>query len=453
VSRIFEAVPVRKKFLRSPATEQGACLDVVLRAALAHPRVRFRVTASGKDLLNLPATDDPAERSALVLGPDFAGQVLPLQGAAGGASLCGFVSRPERTRSSTKQMLFFVNGRYVRDTLLHQAVMAACRRRIEARRYPSVILFLELAPAEVDVNVHPAKMEVKFRKPGEIFQLVHDGVERALSAAFPDLASGGADSADVPPSAGSGRVAEALRRYMIRGGMETRSGRGASAATATLPLPPSGAGRLSGPDIPVPPRAAAGGARGPWSYLGQAAGTYLIFGDADGLLVVDQHAAHERLLYERLRRREQGRQAVSQRLLVPEVVALPRRELGVLLEHASLLEEAGILLEPFGGDAVVVKALPGWLEARDIRSFLLDLAEDMSGDRLSGREVAPLRERMLVFLACRGAVKANREMEPEEARALLADLGEEPQAATCPHGRPVAVRFGAADLEKLFHRR
>jgi DNA mismatch repair protein MutL len=264
VSRIFEAVPVRKKFLRSEKTEQGACLDVVLRIALAHPRVRIRVTASGRDLLNLPATEDPAERSALVLGPDFAGECVVLSGASGGLSLTGFISRPERTRSSTRQMLFFVNGRYVRDALIHRAVMTACRRRIEARRYPSALLFLEMAPAEVDVNVHPAKMEVRVRRPGEVFPHVHDVVERALSGDSPVIPAGYSPSGGTSrPFPGTGHVEEALRRYMIRteggdapeGGVRSvppaaspyyrPPGLGRPAESAPL-VPESRAGRMSG---------------------------------------------------------------------------------------------------------------------------------------------------------------------------------------------------------------
>ncbi|NPU84178.1 MAG: DNA mismatch repair endonuclease MutL [Syntrophaceae bacterium] len=454
VSRIFEAVPVRKKFLRSEKTEQGACLDVVLRIALAHPRVRIRVTASGKDLLNLPATEDPAERSALVLGPDFTGEAVALSGSAGGSSLAGFISRPERTRSSTRQMLFFVNGRYVRDALLHRAVMTACRRRIEARRYPSALLFLDMAPAEVDVNVHPAKMEVRFRKPGEVFQLVHDCIERALSRFSPVFPAGESpDGGAFRTPAASGRVEEALRRYVIRSEGEPSHREGGRIPAPMLPLAPEAPYRPAG-GTPTVSESRPGGASDPsCGYIGQLAGTYLLFEAADGLLIVDQHAAHERLLYERLHRQEQDRPPESQRLLIPEVVALPRKELRFLVENAAVLEDAGVLLEPFGGDSVVVKALPVFLAAGDIRSFLLDLAEEVGGDDPSGRGISPLRDRMLVFLACRGAVKARREMSREEAIALLTALGDEPQAATCPHGRPVVVRFGTADLEKLFRRR
>lgn len=455
VSRIFEAVPVRKKFLRSEKTEQGACLDVVLRIALAHPRVRIRVTASGRDLLNLPATEDPAERNALVLGPDFAGECVALSGAAGGLSLTGFISRPERTRSSTRQMLFFVNGRYVRDALIHRAVMTACRRRIEARRYPSSLLFLDMAPAEVDVNVHPAKMEVRFRRPGEVFQHVHDAVERALSGYSPVISEGSSPSGGTfRPFPGTGRVEEALRRYMIRTeGGDTPDG-------GTRGIPPAGPSyRPSGSDrpaeyVPLVPEIPTGGEPGTaYEYIGQVAGTYLLFGTADGLMIVDQHAAHERILYERLRRRERDRPPESQQLLIPEVVALPRKELRFLVENASTLEETGVFLEPFGGDALVVKSLPAFLEAGDIRSFLLDLAEEVGGEAPSGKGISTLRDRMLVFMSCRGAVKARQDMSRQEALALLSALGDEPQAATCPHGRPVVVRFGAADLEKLFHRR
>ncbi|PKN35716.1 MAG: hypothetical protein CVU61_02530 [Deltaproteobacteria bacterium HGW-Deltaproteobacteria-19] len=454
VSRIFEPVPVRKKFLRSETAEQSACLDVVLRIALAHPRVRIRVTASGRDLLNLPATEDPAERSALVLGPDFAEQAVALSGTAGGSSLTGFISRPERTRSSTKQMLFFINGRYVRDTLIHRAVMTAFRRRIEARRYPSALLFLDMAPAEVDVNVHPAKMEVRFRKPGEVFQHVHDTIERALSRFSPVFPAGESPSGEAlrPPYA-TGRVEEALRRYMIRSEGEDSRREGGGVPRYAPPLLRTESDGTAG-FAPAVTEGRSYGASGlPYAYIGQAAGTYLLFGASDGLLIVDQHAAHERILYDRLQRREQDRPPESQRLLIPEVVALPRKELRFLLENAATLEDAGVLLESFGGDAIVVKALPAFLEARDIRSFLLDLAEEVGRDDPSGRGISPLRDRMLVFLACRGAVKARQDMSREEALALLTALGDDPQAATCPHGRPVVVRFGTAELEKMFRRR
>ncbi|MHB8908192.1 MAG: DNA mismatch repair endonuclease MutL [Syntrophales bacterium] len=451
VTRIFDPVPVRRKFLKSDATEQGYCLDAVTRLALVQTGVKIRVSASGRPVMNIPGVTDLAERIALTLGQDFRGQLIPAAGERAGVRIDGFVSRPEFTRSGTAQMYLYVNRRFVKDHLLNHAVMTAYRRVIEARRYPAVVLGLEVTPGDVDVNVHPAKMEVRFRNPREIYALIVESVSLAIGAAVTTQSEGQSGS----PGSGAGaygvRVEEALKRYRVSSGPEKLFFGGSVTAKREVSAPPA-------PHLPAdlaesPPR----GERSSFSdlvYVGQVAGTYLVFSSPEGMLLVDQHAAHERVLFERLRRQaaETGARTPGQRLLIPEVVSLPPRDYAFLAESAPILEEAGMEVEPFGGDSLVVKAVPAFLSQAEARTLVLDLlAECTEADR--ALPLVERRERIFTALACRGAIKANRALTAPEVTALCRDLDATPNSATCPHGRPVAVAISLPELEKMFKRR
>ena len=459
VTRIFDPVPVRRKFLKGGMTEQGYCLDWITRLALARPEIRLRVTAGGKTLMSVPAARDPAERIALTLGRDFWGQLVPATGRREGAALEGFVSRPEFTRSNAHQIYIYVNGRFVKDYLLNHAVMTAFRRIIEPRRYPAAVLFLEIPPGELDVNVHPTKMEVRFRDPRGIYALIVEALTAAIGAGAP-----AAERAAGPPAAGSGyaaRVEEALKRYRISSGpdklffgqeMRPRSEPREQPAPSTTPSPPppgEGAGLERETEPPAEKFRLSD-----LVYLGQATGTYLVFAAGEGMVLVDQHAAHERILFEGLKRQAAERQgrAPGQRLLIPEVISLPPRDLSFLLESIPILEEAGMEVEPFGGDSVVVKAVPGFLSDAEVRTLIGDLiGECMDGD--SRLPLAERRERIFTALACRSAVKANRRLSGPEVERLCRDLDALPGAATCPHGRPLTVVISREELEKRFKRR
>jgi len=478
VSRIFDPVPVRRKFLKSEATEQGYCLDAITRLALLQGGVRIRVSSPARQLLSIPAVKDISERIALVLGPDFRSQMVPVAGQRDGATIRGFVSRPEFTRSGTAQIYLYANGRFVKDYLLNHAVMTAYRRLIEPRRYPAVVLALEVAPGDVDVNVHPTKMEVRFRNPREIYGLV---VEAVVAAIGPAPAPGRPASSGPAPQAGTAaygdRIEEALKRYRVSSGTRKLFFAAPVSPPGTVsPAPPAlsavpgdgeGAGEVGqaaeGEAGPVPgtpgiegsePGSGSTEPEGGFSsltYLGQAAGTYLILVGADGITLVDQHAAHERILFERLQRRTvSGR--IGQRLLLPEVVSLPPRDCAFLTEAAPILEEAGLEVEPFGGDSVVVKSVPAFWPPAEARTLVLDLIADCAEtDR--GLSLDERREKIHTALACRGAIKANRSLGSQEAAALLRDLDALSHAATCPHGRPLAIHIPLADLERMFKRR
>ena len=448
VSRIFDAVPVRRKFLKSDATEQGYCLDAVTRLALVQTGVKIRASASGRSILNIPAVTDLAERIALTLGQDFRGQLIPAAGERAGVKLGGFVSRPEFTRSGTAQMYVYVNRRFVKDHLLNHAVMTAYRRVIEARRYPAVVLDLEVMPGDVDVNVHPAKMEVRFRNPREIYALIVESVSLAIGAGLPAQSEGAPGSG---PGAYGVRVEEALKRYRVSSGPEKLFFGAPIAANHEASAPPVPPLPAAIAESPLPAE------RGSFSdlvYVGQVAGTYLIFSSPEGMLMIDQHAAHERVLFERLRRRaaETGERALGQRLLIPEVVSLPPRDYTFLTESAPILEEAGLEVEPFGGDSLVVKAVPAFLSQAEARTLILDLlAECTETDR--ALPLVERREKIFTALACRGAIKANRILTAAEVTALCRDLDATRNSATCPHGRPVAVAISLPELEKMFKRR
>jgi len=450
VSRIFEPVPVRRKFLKSDMTEQGYCLDVVTRLALMQPAVKIRVSAGVKMILNIPAVQDLAERIALTLGQDFRRQLIPVAGEIPGVRLRGFVSRPEFTRSSAAQIYLYVNGRFIKDYLLNHAVMTVYRRLTEPRRYPAAVLGLEITPEDVDVNVHPAKMEVRFRNPREIYSLIVEALGGAIGAGITPAAGAFKGPPGGGPAAYASRIEEALKRYRVASGPQKLLFGGLTGEKSGAPAVPP-ALHFSEP-VGEPGRRDERRRFSDLHYIGQTAGTYLIFSGETGITLVDQHAAHERILFEKLLGQAQGEKAVGQRLLLPEVVSLPPREYHFLMETLPILEEAGIEAEPFGGDSIVIKAIPALLSHTEARTLILDLLADCAE---ASRDL-PLnerREKIFTSLACRGAVKANRDLTGGEVTGLCRDLDAIPHAFTCPHGRPLAVSISLYELEKMFKRR
>jgi DNA mismatch repair protein MutL len=454
VSHIFDPVPVRKKFLKAQATEQGACMDVIVRTALAHPIIRIKVVANKRDILNIPSSKDASERVSLVLGIDFAERVLPVQLTRDGMVISGFVSAPDMTRSNSKQVFCYVNKRYVRDHLLNHAVMTAYRRIIEAKRYPAVVLFIDLPPEDVDVNVHPAKMEVRFRNPREIYDMIVAAVWGALSRS-PLVASARQEKNYPAGEATSGesyrlRVGEALKRYTISSGSERlsfsrdRMDQKYEEPQGKIPVTEERAAdaketerAVSLSDLP---------------YLGQIAETYLVFATGDGMVLVDQHAAHERILFEKFKAMPSSARTISQQLLIPEVISLAPKDLRFITESIEVFASVGVEVEPFGGDAVIIKAIPSVISHMDPRGIVTDILDEFSDSERTA-SVGDKREKVLVSLACKGAVKANQKLTREEVAALCRDLDCALYTGTCPHGRPVVMTLHTGDLEKMFKRK
>jgi len=516
VSRIFDAVPVRKKFLKSEATEQGACLEAINRTALASPGVKIRVLSNGRPLWDMPATADAGERIGMVLGREAGSGLLKIKGGREELALVGYISRPEVTRANSKGIYCFINGRCIRDALLNHAIMTAYRNVMEAKRYPAAVLFLTMPPEDVDVNVHPAKLEVRFRNPRAVYGLVVEAILAGLAAVAPaddDMTAPapltGTAGTNLTSQVYQRRLGEALKRYTIFGGTKKASFRPGTSIFArggglfdTPSTAGTGAGRHrdgaagSGTDLPPFLGAASGSDHerrdepgsfsdhiaaavaptgpgdphgflspgifpsrdgGPkrlfaaMTYLGQTGGCYLVFSHHDELVLVDQHAAHERILYEEFRRGgREGRVAV-QPLLLPEVATLSPEDYGVLMEHRELLQEAGLEIEPFGGHTVSIRSLPAVLGHLDPRTLLEESLAQLTGaaGAVSWQEK---RDKVLISLACKGAVKAGQVLSEPEVVRLCQDLDRLPFAGTCPHGRPVWIVLTARQLAGLFRR-
>ncbi len=445
VSRIFGSLPVRRKFLRQDATEQGHCLDIIVRVLLPHGRVRARVTAGERTLLEVPRTETLRDRIVLLLGSDLRNHLIPVEAGAPGMRLWGFVSRPDFTRSSTRSLFFYVNGRYVRDTLLSQAVMNAYRNLLEARKYPACAVFLEMPPETIDVNVHPAKLEVRFRRPQDVRELIRQGLVEALSGVRPAAGS--------PPASGMARwqvapgrfgTAEALLRYSLSAGIAAH--RPSPSVRPLEDVPDFGTEpeelftQGASPRRPI--------AFSSLEYLGQVEATYLVFAAPGTMILLDQHAAHERILYESLRAPRGGRPE-AQSLLIPEVMELSPGDFQLLAASRDLLLEAGVEVEPFGENTAVVKSVPALLADTDVRALVREILDGISD---SGIPQDEKRNRILIRMACRGAVKARQVLAVDEVRRMCRDLDSIPFASNCPHGRPVFVEFPAAAIERMFKR-
>lgn len=451
VTNLFANVPARRKFLKTEATELSACLDAVTRLALAHPEVRFVVTAAGREVFAAPAAADAAERIGMVMGSEFMSRCLAIRAETDLVRIAGFISEPAFTKSNSKNIYLYVNARFIRDNSMTHAVLAAYRQVIEPRRYPAAVLFLELPGADVDVNVHPAKLEVRFRNSREIYDLISKTVAKSLAGAqiSPDalayrLAPRESSSASSgfwrpkDPYSSAERPREIYSRQNLRQAIEedlfARTGNEADTALRVEDV-------SCGEPITFANR----------SYLGQFAGTYLVFGGSDGMMLVDQHAAHERIILERLKKAS-AEKAASQTLLIPEVVGIHPARLSLFESALPTLSDIGLELEIFGRDAIVVKAVPACLPQVLPSDMISDLADQLA-DEQKNPSLEELREKILAQLACRAAIKANAVLSAEEVAALCRDLEKTPYNATCPHGRPISVQFSLYEIERMFKRK
>ncbi len=441
VRDLFFATPARLKFLKSERAEAAAITEVVKRLALAHPAVRFTLAGSDRVELTYPAADTVAERVAAVMGADFATDSLGIDALREGVHLSGYAGLPTAGRATAAAQYFFVNGRSVRDRQLSGALRAAYTDAIARDRHPVAALFIDLDPALLDVNVHPAKAEVRFRDPGLV----------------------------------RGLIVSAIREALADGGMRTSRTR--AEATLAAFAPRSAPARPIYPTVPARPLVAAGFAeeiQAPFAAftpsavaapavnqadegltlgaaLAQIHDTYVVAQTRDGLVIVDQHAAHERLVYERLKRAH-GHTVPRQILLLPEVVDLPADDVARLAERGPELAELGLVVEPFGPGALLVSETPAMLGAVDVRGLVRDLADEIAEfERTTG--LKERLDRVASVMACHGSVRAGRRLKAAEMDALLREMEATPNASECNHGRPTYIELKLADIERLFGRR
>ena len=436
VRDLFFATPARRKFLKHPRTEAEHAEAAVRRLALAAPGVAFRLESDGRSLFDLPR-QDRAARVAALLGPDAAAALLAVSGERGALRIEGFAASPAVTRATGAAQGLTVNGRPVADPVLKTAVRVAYRDVIAAGRHPVVALYLELPPEELDVNVHPAKAELRFRDAGAVRALVIGALGRALGTTL----GGGGAGTDVPAPRPALQLVHSRPHPSL-----PRPAALSGFAEAQLPLAASPSARF----WPAPAALPAHPLGAP---VAQVLDTYVIAVAADGSLVlVDQHAAHERLTHEALKAEMLAGGVRSQPLLLPAVVELPPADAARLLAQAEALGRLGLEIEGFGGGAVLVRALPAALGAPEPAPLLRDLADQLA----EADEATALEARLdaaIARMACHGSIRAGRRLTPAEMDALLRRMEATPRAATCSHGRPTFLKLTQADIEKLFGRR
>jgi DNA mismatch repair protein MutL len=496
VRDLFHRLPARRKFLRTNATEMGQIGEQFVRLALAQASVAFTLRHQSRSVHSLVAAQSAPARIADLFGADLATVLLPVQREGSGVRVTGWVAPPAECRGSGKWEYVFVNGRYIRDRFVGHAVKEAYRSLIDPSRYPVVFLYLSVDPQQVDVNVHPTKIEVRWRDAN----YVHGQVLAALRERF---LSSPLDAALRMPSDDHEhreRVRQAMVEFFTSRGVGPARVRAEAAGTPARPafdhvdsadpsgssIPPGLAPQIArGPAAPIPLQPAPG-ARGcppmladsrpdgdtlvpegsrhapaiaPLLAPGSAARpavqihrTYLVVETEDGVMIIDQHALHERILYEELQRRITDRPLESQRLLLPEVLNVPGDRLEAVELHAEVLARLGIDLTVSGPGSVTLHAFPSLLERADRLTFVRDLL-----DRLSERQGPPrtdgLLHELLDMVACKAAVKAGDALTPEEIAALLARRELAERSSNCPHGRPTTLRLTLRELERQFHRR
>ncbi|HVY84185.1 MAG TPA: DNA mismatch repair endonuclease MutL [Caulobacterales bacterium] len=469
---LFFATPARLKFMKSERAETMAVSEIIKRIAMARPDVAFTLESDGRALLRLSAERDPENegrraRLAAILGADFAPNCIALDQVRGDVRLSGFAGLPTFHRGTREHQHLFVNGRPVKDKLIVGAVRAAYQDLLARDRHPVVALFVDLPPSDVDVNVHPAKTEVRFRDATLVRGLIVGALQHALAGAGHRASTTTASSAfsalhahhapqpalrawqiaehAVAPSdfvMPSGRV-ESSPVYGGNGIREANDeGGGAllSPQSASLTAPPQAGEQDDAQYFPL------GAARA------QLHETYIVAQTEDGIVIVDQHAAHERLVYERMKAMLANGGVKRQALLIPEVVELDPAEVDALLARADELAQLGLVLEAFGPGALLVRETPALLGHIDARGLLKDLVDDVA----ELGEAHALKERLeevCSSMACRGSVRAGRRLTGEEMNALLRQMEATPFSGQCNHGRPTYVELKLADIEKLFGRR
>jgi DNA mismatch repair protein MutL len=496
VQHLYFNTPARRKFLKSEQTELGHCLEMVRRAALARPDVAISVHHNGKPLEHWNA-GDVATRTAQVLGSDFARARLPLDEEAGDLHLYGFAGLPTASRGRPDQQYFFVNGRFVRDKLLNHAVRSAYQDVLHGDRFPSYVLCLDLPPEMVDVNVHPSKIEVRFRESRAVHQFVYHAVQRCLARQAGengDSLHTGTDDEPVPAQgatpplreprapygggvAGAGQwVNYSAARQTELGIAQPRQAYLGMVRDATAPRPyvPSSQppawladaqaaraaeppGLLDGvaaarPALPHADDAAEAADDHPLGYaIAQLHGIYVLAQNARGLVLVDMHAAHERILYEQIKDALDASDLAVQPLLLPVTLPANPVEIGAAEEHRETLELLGFDIAPVSPTTLAVRAVPALLQQADAEALARDVLRDLSAYGGS-RVLAERRNELLATLACHSAVRANRKLTLEEMNALLRQMEQTERADQCNHGRPTWVQLSVAELDRLFLR-
>jgi DNA mismatch repair protein MutL len=443
IAHLFYNTPARLKFLKSPATEFSHILTAVSRQAVVHPEIRFRLTHNKKQILDLPASGGEQERVFQLYGNEIAGNVFAFSGGRGDILVRGLVGRPGYSRADKTFQEFFVNGRAVRNASLSHALYSAYADLLMRDRHPVAFLFLDMDPSLVDVNVHPAKSEIRFRNQSQVHDIVRDAVREGLRTAHgtsngvveevqgvKDAIASYLDSAGfrAPVESGNAQTWSADSSVpFITGDWEMHSAESLLHAQLTT----LDAGRL------VP--------------LAQVHDSFIVAQAQDGMALIDQHAAHERVLFEKLQDQQRAGAPPQQKLLLPVQLELGPAEQALLNDHLARLHGLGFEVEDFGRGTFVIKAVPALMTGADYRQLVLDILDEIRVHG-TGTNIEKLRDGILSVMACHPAVKVHRKLSPREMEDLLSDLSACRMPHSCPHGRPTVVRFSLAEINKMFKR-
>ena len=455
VQRLFYNTPARRKFLKSIGTEMGHIAEVVSSMALSRPHVHFKLVHDGRTVKDWPATDR-TDRVTDILGKEVGSHLVAVEKSIDEYTLTGWVGSPRVTRRTYRSVFVFVNGRYVRDRMIQHALFSGYSQRLVKGHYPLAVLFVTVPFDEMDVNVHPTKSEVKFAK----HRLVHDLIQSAVTQAL----GGHEKQGWVAITPGVSEQQAAFQRSASRirgrpanrqtekpavdfdGGQKPTAGIQDSIANIRRPT----AGQKPKADHlqeTIWPQRRFSDLR----VVGQVMNTYIVCESSDGLILIDQHAAHERIVYEKLKNRSTGRKAGVQQLLVPETVELGFREAGILEKLLPEFQAFGLEIEPFGGQTFVVKAVPTLLADRAIKPLIAEITEKLATGDLSP-ELDRALDECLKIMACHSAIRARQDLKEEQFELLLKQLDECENPSHCPHGRPTWIHWNNKQLEKLFNR-
>ncbi|MEN0115697.1 MAG: DNA mismatch repair endonuclease MutL [Agrobacterium cavarae] len=462
VRDLFFATPARLKFLKTEKAEAAAITEIVKRMAIAFPHIRFVLSGTDRSTLELPSTgDDHLARMAQILGAEFKDNAIEIDAVREDVELTGFAGVPTFNRGNSAHQYMFVNGRPVQDKLLLSAIRGAYAETVPHGRYPVAVLSLRLDPALVDVNVHPAKSDVRFRDPGLVRGLIVGAIRQALSREGDRAATTGASqmmSAFRPgysPSTVRPYASQAWtpanspsRPLEMSDGLALREPAQSQFIDITMPTARSDVFHTDEKSFATtlePSRYPLGAARA------QVHANYIVAQTEDGLVIVDQHAAHERLVFEEMRKALHAKRPASQVLLIPEIVDLPEEDCDRLMEHAEGFDKMGFAIERFGPGAVAVRETPAMLGEVNVQGLVRQLADEIAewdtASSLSGK-----LEYVAATMACHGSVRSGRRMRPEEMNALLRQMENTPGSGQCNHGRPTYIELKLADIEKLFGR-
>ena len=448
VNDLFFNTPARRKHLRRPSTELSHVARVVQSVALMRPSLRVRLTHDSRELIDASPVETLEERIHQILGADVGRAWIPVESFSGRISVHGGTTEPDYTRPNRRGIHLFVNARGVQDGRLTHAVTSAYGSLLATRRYPATVLFLELPAVDVDVNVHPRKVEVRFVEPGRSYAAIRSAVATGLATHMPlrRIEARPAASVDVPFPQGSRFSPPAHSTLPLQDWKMTYGARVHD--TRVMPAGPVCESEAS----TVENETGITATRGPIQPLAQYANTYILAADEDGLLIIDQHVAHERILYEQFLDGLSGSRLEVQQLLVPEVVELEPTQSALVEEHIALLAQFGLELEPFGGNTWRLRSAPALLGARRLSETVRVLIASIEEGR-GVEAIEEARHRMAASMACHGAVRAREPLTREVMLRLLTDLSACKAPARCPHGRPVLLRVGHDELERRFGRR